>query len=108
ACPPLAARRGAPPADSTLRTALPDVCSTCHTGEPHTGSTAHLYRLRAADVRASLPETLALPADGSIQCWTCHDVHAGVSAVKVGHSRLSQGIRELGRKDTWSGVPDIA
>src|SRR5690606_13355709 len=59
ACHTIAAERGAAPEDATLRTALPDVCSTCHTGEPHTGSTAHLYKLVAADVRASLPETLA-------------------------------------------------
>ncbi len=108
ACHTVAVPRGVAPEAARLRTALPDVCSTCHPGEPHTGSSAHLYALVSDEVRAKLPASMALPADGAIQCWTCHEVHEGGGPGKVGHTRLSNGIIEMGRSHVWKSVPEDA
>lgn len=66
---------GAAPEDARLREVEGGVCSTCHEGEPHYGARSHMLEEVEPEQRAQLPDAVALPKDGSVRCWSCHEVH---------------------------------
>ncbi len=68
--------KGAAPARADLRVAPAESCATCHPGVVHSGVAEHLGKPQVAPLAPADAAALPLGADGSIQCWTCHDVHA--------------------------------
>jgi hypothetical protein len=66
---------GVKPEEARLRAVAGGVCMTCHDPFPHQGTTAHMGAALDPEVIAQLPAQLAVPADGTVQCWTCHEVH---------------------------------
>ncbi len=99
---------GASPAEAKLRASPERACATCHQGDVHHGASAHVGQALVAEVRAGLPEDLPLH-DGTVACWTCHDVHQGGEAGDL-QSRLGVALQALHRKEwavgeevTWPG-----
>jgi hypothetical protein len=66
---------GAKPSEARLRQVSGGVCMTCHDPFPHQGTTAHVGARLEPEIASQLPPQLAVPADGTVQCWTCHEVH---------------------------------
>jgi hypothetical protein len=79
---------GAAPEDARLREVEGGVCATCHIDEPHLGSRAHLHQQVEAVPLAKVTEPVALPADGAVRCWSCHEVH---DETPEPHSRWHRG-----------------
>lgn len=67
---------GASPAASQLRTQPAAACATCHTGPIHAGVAEHVGKKPPAPLAADVAASLPLAPDGTIACFTCHDVHA--------------------------------
>lgn len=98
--------RGTAPSEARLRTEPARACATCHPSPPHRGVVEHVGRTVRATVRDSLPPSIALTDEGTVQCWTCHDVHAGVGAGALGTSRLAHAVRASLEVDgDWPGAP---
>lgn len=100
--------RGAAPEAALLRLGPGGACVTCHPGMPHWGASLHLGRAVADDVRAGLPAEIVLHADGTIACWTCHDVHDGYASGRATDSRFAKALREQALAGPWSDVPSEA
>lgn len=66
---------GATLAESRLRLEPTRVCVVCHEGEVHTGTKAHLGKQLERPIDPKVAAEFPLTADGTIACWTCHDVH---------------------------------
>ncbi len=66
---------GAAPEDARLREIEGGVCATCHVEHPHLGTKAHLHQAVEAVPLEQVPAAVALPTDGEVQCWSCHEVH---------------------------------
>ncbi len=79
--------------------------ATCHKGEIHSGVPEHLGKVVPDEVRAKLPPTIALPADGKIACFTCHEVHGDTAAAEPrAPSRLARELRAYNVDVvTWPG-----
>lgn len=98
------ARNAAP--DAAQLSAAPEAaCATCHPGEQHWGMPAHLGKAVPEDVRGTLPAEMPLLADGTIACFTCHDVHAGHAAGAVRQSRLARDLHDSALAGAWADVP---
>ena len=101
---------GAVPAAARLRTAAAEACDTCHSRDPHLGAAAHLGKVLPPEMRARLPAEVPLDADGSIACWTCHEVHlqpkvAGLAPVGrrwLGNRVFADAMRDLARAEDWT------
>jgi len=93
---------GVAPEDARLREVQGGVCATCHVDEPHLGSRSHLHE-PVEDVHVDhVPAAVALPAEGTVQCWSCHEVHDETPELPKrwhrGHS-LAQALRAQARED---------
>jgi hypothetical protein len=66
---------GAAPEASKIREVEGGVCSTCHEPDTHLGTRSHMHERVEPGPRGRMPEAVALPADGTVQCWSCHEVH---------------------------------
>jgi hypothetical protein len=66
---------GAAPEQARLREVEGGVCSTCHEPDPHYGTHDHLNALLDTVPIERVPPQVALPSDGRVQCWSCHEVH---------------------------------
>jgi len=66
---------GAKPEQARLREVAGGVCMTCHEPFTHQGTTAHVGAKLEPHVVVQLPPQIAVPAEGTVQCWTCHEVH---------------------------------
>jgi hypothetical protein len=89
---------GAKPEEARLREVAGGVCMTCHDPFPHQGSTAHVGVKLESEVIAQLPPQLAVPADGTVQCWTCHEVHDRPPVADprwLKETRLASAVTEL-------------
>jgi hypothetical protein len=90
--------KGALIADANLRTNPSGVCGVCHPSPVHTGEKEHVGR----------PTTTAIPwplaPDGTISCFTCHDVHRAVGGAYE-PSRMGNEIRTRARADEWQELP---
>lgn len=99
---------GASSGDSRLREVEGGVCSTCHVHDPHFGTSSHLHE-KVEDVpRGGIPAVIALPEDGSVRCWSCHEVHDETPEPSRrwhrGHA-LAQALRAEER-EAW-GLTDV-
>ncbi len=90
---------GVLPEQARLRADPKAVCAGCHEGPVHTGLSAHLQA--AAPPGAGL----ALPVDGSIQCWTCHDVHNHAARSDPPESPFVSGLHAAARGGSWARLP---
>ncbi|MBW2255151.1 MAG: hypothetical protein JRI25_11200 [Deltaproteobacteria bacterium] len=97
---------GAAPAESNLRWDDTDACVVCHIGEVHYGVGMHVGNRVPEDVQATLPPSIALH-DGDVTCWSCHEVHDGVSTGKLG-GRMGKAMREAALKSKWKDVEEDA
>jgi hypothetical protein len=99
---------GAAPEDARLREIEGGVCATCHIEHPHFGTESHLHQPVEAVPLDSIPDVVALPADGTVRCWSCHEVHDETPEPSRrwhrGHS-LAQALRE-DERETW-GLEDV-
>jgi len=102
---------GAGPTESRLRWDDTDACVVCHVGEVHFGVAEHVGKRVPDEIQATLPPSIALH-DGDVTCWSCHEVHDGVSTGKLG-SRMGEALRgaaletqwkELGEDVIWPGA----
>lgn len=87
---------GAAPDQSRLRLPPAAACLTCHTGLPHHGAAEHIGR--PGDPAWGLPL-----ADGRVTCFTCHNVHDGVGAGRLG-GKLPDAMRKAVLDDEWAGL----
>lgn len=67
---------GAAPAASKLRVGPKDACTTCHPSPVHAGVGEHVGKKVETPIAAAAAAQLPLAPDGTIACFTCHDVHA--------------------------------
>lgn len=83
---------GAAPADANLRFPTSESCKTCHEGEVHQGVSSHVGKKLGPDALATLPSTVPLGEDATVQCFSCHDVHGVVPGqeARVAHRWTSQ------------------
>ncbi|MFH1463720.1 MAG: hypothetical protein ABIO70_04965 [Pseudomonadota bacterium] len=89
---------GVKPEEARLREVVGGVCMTCHDPYPHQGTTIHMGALVDEEVAAKLPPEIALPADRSVQCWSCHEVHSRppeADAHWLEDTRLSSALTDL-------------
>lgn len=66
---------GSAPEAANLRMPPAQTCLMCHRGPIHHGIDEHLGKVVPEEQRASLPPEVALLEDGSIACFSCHEVH---------------------------------
>lgn len=105
-CHTVAPKPGATVEKSRLRLTPDETCSaTCHQGTIHSGVPEHLGVVVPPEMLAKLPPTFALPDDGKIACYTCHEVHGdGAAAAPRTPGRLALGLRAYnGNPTTWPG-----
>lgn len=67
--------KGASVAQSRLRLAPAEACATCHPGPIHAGAAEHMGKAVTRTLAAADAAALPLGEGGTVQCWTCHDVH---------------------------------
>jgi hypothetical protein len=97
---------GASPEESNLRDGPADACSVCHDASLHAGATEHLGGLVDAARRAELPATVALQADGRVQCWSCHEVHGDSQPSTAKNRRpLAESLAATARAEWGEAVP---
>lgn len=98
-------------ADAKLSDEPKELCLACHDGPKHAGAAQHVGVL-AASAAPKDAKRFPLAADGTIQCWTCHEVHgdglAVHSTLRDGERTVASGIRERALQDEWSAVPGDA
>ncbi len=100
----------ASPEASRLRSAPGELCGQCHEGQIHRGVSTHLGVVLPEAMTATLGGRLPLPADGQVQCWTCHDVHEhGASPPQGKANRRTAALRAIareGRPETSPADPE--
>lgn len=106
ACHTTAPEPGASFAESRLRESPEETCGTCHEGSIHQGAAEHVGETVDEAVRAALPPGIALTADGTIGCWSCHEVHLdpAPSAARrylKGHP-LAEDLTARARAEDWA------
>jgi hypothetical protein len=120
--PPCAAcHTGAPPehaapADARLRGPAAAICQDCHPTQVHAGVADHVGAPLDAGIASELAGRLPLAPDGTIACWTCHEVHeepTGGPGRSGGASdsrrrRHADRLRGLARGPRPPGVGDAA
>ena len=104
ACHAGAPAAGAGPGEARTRLPVSEACTNCHPGPIHAGVPEHLGKSLSPAVRASLPPQIAVNNDGTIACWTCHEVHDGGAAGHPSNSPLASGLRALTRAGQDSGL----
>lgn len=88
---------------SRLREEVSETCRTCHEGSVHAGVESHMGEEVAAEVRATLPDAVALTAEGRIGCFTCHEVHLDPTSAHVHpRTRLGRELEQQIRSEDWS------
>lgn len=99
---------GALPQSARLRSAAAEACDTCHVRDPHLGAGSHLGKKVEAAMLDRIPAELPLDNDGTIACWTCHDVHGppaeGASPVGrrwLGNRVFADALRTLASTEDW-------
>ncbi len=102
---------GATPDDARLRFPTSEPCKTCHEGELHQGVPSHVGKALDPDARVAVPTDVPLARDGTVQCWSCHDVHGFVPGTEPKVERRYAGRRpfadELHQRlldDDWAGL----
>ena len=75
ACHVAVPEEGVAAADARLRDVEGGVCATCHQPDPHLGAHSHLHEALGDQLLASLPPQVAPSAVGTVQCFSCHEVH---------------------------------
>lgn len=93
---------GASPAEARTRVPADQSCTGCHEGMIHAGVTDHVGKSVSPAVRASLPPEVAVNTDGTIACWTCHEVHDGMTATHPMRRPLPDSLRSRALKEDWT------
>ena len=99
---------GAAPSASRTRVPADQSCTGCHEGQIHAGVVEHVGKSVSPAVRAALPPAVAVNADGTIACWTCHEVHDGVTATHPNRRVLADGLRSRALKEDWTAYAGSA
>ena len=103
---------GVPPAGASgaaTRLRTEPLCQSCHEPPHHVGAATHLGQV------AALPDTVDFPlaGDGTIACWTCHEVHGEPLAESTrAPTRTATALRQGAVQDAalspsavWPGDP---
>ncbi len=101
---------GAAPEAAKLRMPPAQSCQMCHRGPIHYGIDEHLGKVVPESQRASLPPEVALLEDGSIACFSCHEVHTLAFDEKVQqeiiswqpHRPLAMALRQRSLQRDWA------
>lgn len=88
---------GVSPAESRLRLEPTRVCLVCHEGEVHTGTKAHLGKQLLHPLDPAIAREFPLTAEGTIACWTCHDVHNSATNAPRAPRRLADALAKMVR-----------
>jgi len=67
--------------------------------------TLHVGKTVPEAMRAGLPPEIALAAGSVVQCWSCHDVHAGQPSGDVDRGRLVAALHARALAEDWPDVP---
>ncbi len=99
---------GAPVAEAELVEEPDELCETCHDQPRHLGASQHVGVVPTKALPND-PQRFALAPDGTIQCWTCHEVHGDglqvSSTAKDGSKRtVAAAIRARLLADEWDGL----
>ncbi len=97
---------GASPADARLRFPTSESCKTCHDGSLHQGVGDHVGKTLPADALAGLSPLVPVDPDGTVQCWSCHDVHGHLEGQAPDIQKRWTGARPLAdelRADALAG-----
>ncbi len=91
---------GASAADSHLRLEGQKVCTNCHDEPEHAGSASHLGKL----VETPPGGEIALDVDGTITCWTCHEVHGdNANSKEIKREDAAIALRSHALSTDWKG-----
>jgi hypothetical protein len=96
---------GASPAAARLRFATEDACVTCHAGSVHAGVEEHM----GESMDPATAPGLVRMDDGTIACWTCHEIH-DPKPIEADRRDRSDGFRALALSHDWAhlGGADVS